>query len=66
MVALQGQGLELVRLFYSLLPQRQKWHERIPDPVSFLVDEVFSVPGAAVITKSTVRPPCCFSAGLAL
>ena len=50
----QGHGLELVRLFYSLLPQRQRWHERIPDPVSFLVDEVFSVPGAPPPPSFTV------------
>lgn len=52
---MQGQGLELVRLFYSLLPQRQKWHERVPEAVSFLVDEVFSVPGVGTVVAGTLK-----------
>ena len=53
----QGQGLELVRVFYSLLPQRQKWHERVPEAVSFLVDEVFSVPGVGTVVAGTLKVP---------
>jgi GTPase len=36
-----GEGLELVRLFYSLLPLRQKWHERSSAATEFLIDETF-------------------------
>lgn len=39
-----GEGLELVRLFYSLLPQRQRWHERSEEATQFLIDETFRCP----------------------
>lgn len=30
-----------MRLFYSLLPLRQKWHERSSSATEFLIDETF-------------------------
>lgn len=30
-----------MRLFYSLLPLRQKWHERSSAATEFLIDETF-------------------------
>lgn len=50
-----GQGLDLVRLFYSLLPQRRRWHEHVNEPVSFLIDEVFSVPGVGTVVAGTLK-----------
>lgn len=50
-----GEGLELVRLFYSLLPLRQKWHERSSAATEFLIDETFSVPGVGTVVAGTLK-----------
>lgn len=51
------QGLELVRLFFSLLPQRQAWGEASAQPAEFLIDETFGVPGVGTVVAGTVRGP---------
>ena len=51
-----GEGLELVRLFYSLLPLRQKWHERSSAATEFLIDETFRCAALQVCHASLL---CC-------
>lgn len=50
-----GKGLELVRLFYNLLPQRHRWAEKQGDLAEFVVDETFSVPGVGTVVAGTVK-----------
>jgi GTPase len=50
-----GEGLDLVRMFYNLLPQRQDWSLRVKEPVEFIIDEVFSVPGVGTVVAGTVK-----------
>jgi GTPase len=50
-----GSGLDLVRLFYSLLPQRQRWADRRSEPVELIIDEVFGVPGVGTVVAGTVK-----------
>lgn len=44
-----GKGLELVRLFYSLLPQRHRWVEAQTQAAEFVIDETFGVPGVGTV-----------------
>lgn len=44
-----GKGLELVRLFYSLLPQRHRWVEAQAQAAEFIIDETFGVPGVGTV-----------------
>ena len=44
-----------VRLFYSLLPQRQRWAELRREPAMFVIDEVFGVPGVGTVVAGTVK-----------
>jgi hypothetical protein len=37
--------MELVRMFYNLMPQRMRWAERQREPAEFIIDETFGVPG---------------------
>mmetsp|Transcript_39503 Transcript_39503/g.87887 ORF Transcript_39503/g.87887 Transcript_39503/m.87887 type:complete len:658 (-) Transcript_39503:428-2401(-) len=53
--AVTGKGLELVRLFYNLIPQRQRWVERQRDLPEFVVDETFGVPGVGTVVAGTVK-----------
>lgn len=50
-----GDGLELVRLFFNLLPQRQRWADRVDDAVEFIIDETFQVAGVGVVVAGTVK-----------
>ncbi|PSC69725.1 GTP-binding 1 [Micractinium conductrix] len=50
-----GQGLDLVRLFYNLLPQRHNWHERCGEAAEFIIDETFGVPGVGTVVAGTVK-----------
>jgi GTPase len=47
--------LDLVRLFYNLLPQRHRWAEKQNDLPEFVVDETFSVPGVGTVVAGTVK-----------
>jgi len=49
--AVTGRGLDLLRLLLNLLPQRQQWTQRQAEPVEFLIDETFGVPGAAALGR---------------
>lgn len=44
-----GKGLDLVRLFYSLLPQRHRWVEAQGQAAEFIIDETFGVPGVGTV-----------------
>lgn len=44
-----GKGLDLVRLFYSLLPQRHRWVEAQAQAAEFVIDETFGVPGVGTV-----------------
>ncbi|EIE25284.1 GTP binding protein [Coccomyxa subellipsoidea C-169] len=50
-----GDGLELVRLFFNLLPQRQRWADKVNDAVEFIIDETFQVAGVGVVVAGTVK-----------
>ena len=44
-----GQGMDLVRMFYNLIPQRQRWAERQQELAEFIIDETFGVPGVGTV-----------------
>jgi GTPase len=50
-----GEGLDLVRLFYNLLPQRVDWAERANGLAEFVIDETFGVPGVGTVIAGTVK-----------
>ncbi|KAL4550702.1 hypothetical protein Ndes2526B_g08812 [Nannochloris sp. 'desiccata'] len=50
-----GEGLDLVRLFYNLLPQRVDWAERAGGLAEFVIDETFGVPGVGTVVAGTVK-----------
>lgn len=50
-----GEGLDLVRLFYNLLPQRFDWAERATGHAEFVIDETFGVPGVGTVVAGTVK-----------
>lgn len=50
-----GEGLDFVRLFYNLLPQRVNWSERMANHAEFVIDETFSVPGVGTVVAGTVK-----------
>lgn len=49
-----GKGLDLVRLFFSLLPQRQRWVEAQAQAAEFIIDETFGVPGVGTVVAGAV------------
>lgn len=53
--AVTGKGLDLVRLFYSLLPQRHRWVEAQAQAAEFVIDETFGVPGVGTVVAGTVK-----------
>lgn len=53
--AVTGMGLDLVRMFFNLIPQRQKWAERQRDLAEFVIDETFGVPGVGTVVAGTVK-----------
>lgn len=53
--AVTGKGLDLVRMFYSLLPQRHRWVEAQTQAPEFIIDEVFGVPGVGTVVAGTVK-----------
>lgn len=50
-----GEGLDRLRLFLNLLPQRTEWGSKQHAPASFLIDEVFSVPGVGTVVAGTCK-----------
>lgn len=53
--AVTGAGLELIRLFTALIPQRQRWAARARMPAEFIIDETFSVPGVGTVVAGTMK-----------
>lgn len=53
-VCLAGENLELLRLFFSLLPQRTNWHEAATQPAQFIIDETFGVPGVGTVVAGAL------------
>lgn len=53
--AVTGEGLDLIRAFYNLLPQRQKWAEKWKEATEFIIDETFGVPGVGTVVAGTVK-----------
>lgn len=51
-----GKGLDLVRLFYSLLPQRHRWVEAQSQAAVFIIDETFAVPGVGTVVAGGCMP----------
>ncbi|KAG2440310.1 hypothetical protein HXX76_004418 [Chlamydomonas incerta] len=51
----QSKGLDLVRLFYNLLPQRQRWVDKQRELAEFVIDETFGVPGVGTVVAGTVK-----------
>jgi len=54
-----GQGLDLVRQFYSLLPQRQRWVEAQSQAAEFIIDETFGVPGVGTVVAGETPEAGC-------
>ena len=52
--SVDGRGLDHLRLFLNLLPQRCEWGLREAEPVEFVIDEVFSVPGVGTVVAGTL------------
>lgn len=50
-----GKGLDLIRMFYNLLPQRQRWVEKQHEHAEFVIDETFGVPGVGTVVAGTVK-----------
>ncbi|GLC37287.1 hypothetical protein PLESTM_000564700 [Pleodorina starrii] len=53
--AVTGKGLDLVRLFYNLLPQRHRWVDKQRELAEFVIDETFGVPGVGTVVAGTVK-----------
>jgi GTPase len=53
--SVSGQGLELLRLFINLAPQRHQWAAKLDEPVEFIIDETFGVPGVGTVVAGTVK-----------
>ena len=53
--SVSGEGLDLVKLFYNLLPQRVDWAERASGHAEFIIDETFGVPGVGTVVAGTVK-----------
>ena len=52
--SVDGRGLDHLRLFLNLLPQRHAWGEKEDEPAEFVIDEVFSVPGVGTVVAGTL------------
>ena len=53
--AVTGEGLDLVRLFFNLLPQRVDWAAAAAGLAEFVIDETFNVPGVGTVVAGTVK-----------
>ncbi|GMH39650.1 hypothetical protein BSKO_07548 [Bryopsis sp. KO-2023] len=53
--AVTGEGLDLMRMFFNLLPQRQQWADKWGEATEFIIDETFGVPGVGTVVAGTVK-----------
>ncbi len=49
-----GENLDLLRLFLNALPARRDWVDKRNDRVEFCIDDAFNVPGVGVVVAGTV------------
>jgi len=50
-----GEGLDLLRLFLNLLPQRTRWNEHVNKQFMLYVDDVFNVRGVGPVISGVIR-----------
>jgi GTPase len=50
-----GRGLDRLRLYLNLLPQRTDWGLRETEPAEFHIDDVFSVSGVGTVVAGTLK-----------
>ena len=50
-----GEGLDLLRQFMNLIPQRYKWFGKMSLDPEFIIDETFAVPGVGTVVAGTVK-----------
>lgn len=50
-----GEGLNLLRAFLNLLPQRTRWNEQINKDFLLYVDDIFNVRGVGAVVSGVVR-----------
>jgi len=52
--SVDGRGLDRLRLFLNLLPQRIEWGLKEKLPAEFVIDEIFVVPGVGTVVAGTL------------
>jgi GTPase len=52
--AVDGRGIDRLRLFINLLPQRTAWGNLEAQPATFVIDETFAVPGVGTVVAGTL------------
>jgi len=50
-----GEGLENLTMFLNLLPQRQRWKERIKKPFLLYVDDKFRITGVGTVVSGMIQ-----------
>uniref|UniRef100_A0A7S3CBQ2 Tr-type G domain-containing protein n=1 Tax=Chloropicon roscoffensis TaxID=1461544 RepID=A0A7S3CBQ2_9CHLO len=50
-----GEGLDLLRQFMNLIPQRYEWFGKMSLDPEFIIDETFAVPGVGTVVAGTVK-----------
>jgi elongation factor 1-alpha len=50
-----GEGLEALTTFLNLLPQRQRWKERIEKPFLLYVDDKFRITGVGTVVSGMIQ-----------
>lgn len=53
--AVTGLGLDLLRLFVDLAPLRRRWGDVQGEPLEFMIDETFGVPGVGTVVAGTIK-----------
>lgn len=50
-----GEGLDLLREFLNLIPQRYQWFHKMTQEPEFIIDETFAVPGVGTVVAGTCK-----------
>lgn len=50
-----GEGLDHLRSFLNMLPQRFEWFSKLKEEAEFIIDETFAVPGVGTVVAGTVK-----------
>ena len=48
-----GEGLDHLRSFLNMLPQRFEWFSKLKEEAEFIIDETFAVPGVGTVVAGT-------------